>query len=294
MKFTGCGTALVTPFDENGSLDESALRNLVNDQIASGIDFLVPCGTTGESPTLSHEEHKRVIEIVIEQARGRISTVAGTGSNSTQEAIELTRHAKAAGAAGCLVVAPYYNKPTQRGLEAHFAAVADVGLPVIVYNIPGRTGVNILPGTMERIAEHPHVAGIKEATGNLEQVAEDIIRCGEKVSYLSGDDTLTLPMMSVGAHGVISVASNLVPGEVARLVRAAETCNYGLARQLHHRLFTLFQAMFVETNPGPIKAALAMVGRIKPEWRLPLVTPSEENLQKIRGELTRIGLFSKQ
>ena len=286
----GCGTALVTPFRTNLSIDEKALRQLVDRQIDASIDFLVPCGTTGESPTLSHKEHKRVVEIVIEQAAGRVPVIAGTGSNSTAEALDLTRHAKAAGATGCLVVSPYYNKPTQNGLLAHFNVIADVGLPVIIYNIPGRTGVNITPETMTKLTEHPNIVGIKEATGNLEQMTQDILLCGERATYLSGDDTLTVPLMSIGGHGVISVISNLVPRETTEMVHAALDGDWTRARETHLRLFPLCRAMFLETNPIPVKAAMAMSGLLEPAWRLPMTPPTKASAFTIEAQMRKAGL----
>ena len=290
---TGCGTALVTPFKKDGEVDERKVRELVHRQILGGIDFLVPCGTTGESPTLDHVEHHRVIDTVLEETAGRVPVIPGTGSNSTREAVELTRHALKAGASGCLVVGPYYNKPTQSGLLAHFNTIADVGLPVIVYNIPGRTGVNITPETMAKLAEHPNIVGIKEATGNIEQMTQDIVLCRENVKYLCGDDTLTLPFMSLGGHGVISVISNLVPQITIRMVHLALQGDWDSAREIHMQLFRLAKAMFVETNPGPIKAAMAMMGMIEPNWRLPMVIPTEASLLAIRKEIMRAGLDPK-
>jgi len=289
--FRGCGTALVTPFrSADYSVDETALRQLVDRQIVGGVDFLVPCGTTGESPTLSHDEHRRVIEIVIEQSAGRAPVVAGTGSNSTDEALELTSHAKKAGAKGCLVVSPYYNKPTQQGLYEHFTAIADIGLPMIVYNIPGRTGVNITPETMGRLTKHPNVIGIKEATGNLEQMTQDIVTCGPDVSYLSGDDTLTIPHMSVGGHGVISVISNLLPDATAEMIHAARNGRFHEARAMHLRMFPLCRAMFIETNPIPIKAAMALMGMLEPVWRRPMTPPAQATVAAIKAEMEKFGL----
>lgn len=290
LTFTGCGTALVTPFRTDSSIDEAAVRRLVDGQIDAGIDFLVPCGTTGESPTLTHEEHGRVIEITVKQAAGRVPVVAGTGSNSTSEALDLTRHACKVGADGCLVVAPYYNRPTQEGLRQHFFAIADVGLPVIVYNIPGRTGVNITPETMAQLAEHPNIIGIKEATGSLEQMTQDILVCGERASYLCGDDTLTIPHMSVGGHGVISVISNLVPSATAEMVHAARDRDWQKARTMHMRMFALCRAMFIETNPIPIKAAMAMMGMLEPVWRLPMTPPAQATSTTISAEMEKFGL----
>ncbi len=286
----GCGTAMVTPFSADLSLDEKALRQLVDRQIEAGIDFLVPCGTTGESPTLSHEEHRRVVEIVIEQAAGHVPVIAGTGSNSTAEALDLTQHAKTAGATGCLIVSPYYNKPMQNGLLAHFNAIADVGLPVIIYNIPGRTGVNITPETMAKLTEHPNIVGIKEATGNLEQMTQDILMCGNRATYFSGDDTLTIPLMSIGGHGVISVISNLIPRETTEMVHAALDGNWNRAREIHLRLFPLCRAMFLETNPIPVKAAMAMIDLLEPVWRLPMTPPAKATAVAIEMQMKQAGL----
>lgn len=291
-KFTGCGTALVTPFldDDEQSVDEAALRVMVDRQIKAGVDFLVPCGTTGESPTLEHPEHYRVIDIVIEQTAGRVPIMAGTGSNSEREAVSLTRHAMKAGAAACLVVTGYYNKPPQRGIIKLMRAVADVGLPTYVYNIPGRAVVNILPESMAELARHPNIAGIKEATGNLEQMTQDIILCEDQVSYLSGDDTITLPLMSVGGHGVISVVSNIIPGRIAALTQAAAAGNWDEARNIHLACFPLAKAMFCETNPIPIKWALAALGLCQPVWRSPMVPPTAAQEEIIRIEMKKAGL----
>jgi 4-hydroxy-tetrahydrodipicolinate synthase len=288
-RFSGSIVALVTPF-RDGKVDEGRLKDLVDWHVQSGTDAIVPCGTTGESPTLSHEEHKRVVEVVIQQAAGRVPVIAGTGANSTAEALDLTRHAKAAGADGCLVVVPYYNKPTQQGLFEHFTAVADVGLPVVMYNIPGRTGVNMLPETVARLAQHPQIVGMKEATGNLEQMTQDIVLCRDQLTYVSGDDTLTLPLMSVGGHGVISVVANIVPKEVADCCHAFLNGDWKRAQELHLRLFPLSQAMFYETNPIPVKTALALMGRIELEFRLPLCRMTEANLSKLKAALKNYGL----
>ena len=288
-RFSGSIVALVTPFT-NGAVDQRRLRDLVDWHVQSRTDGIVPCGTTGESPTLSHDEHKRVVEVVIQQAAGRVPVIAGTGANSTAEALDLTRHAKGAGADACLVVVPYYNKPTQQGLFEHFTAVADLGLPVIMYNIPGRTGVNMLPETVARLAQHPTIVGMKEATGNLEQMTQDIVLCGDQLVYLSGDDTLTLPLMSVGGHGVISVVANIVPKDTSDLCQAFLSGDWKRARELHLRLFPLSQAMFVETNPIPVKTALALMGRIEPEFRLPLCRLAEANLTKLKAALRSYGV----
>jgi 4-hydroxy-tetrahydrodipicolinate synthase len=289
--FQGSMVAVVTPF-KDGRVDEAKVRELVEFHIKNGTDVLVPCGTTGESPTLSHDEHRRVIELAIQTANKRIPVVAGTGSNSTAEAIDLTRYAKNAGADGALVVLPYYNKPTQQGLIAHCRAIADaVELPLILYNIPGRTGINMLPETLAVLADHPNIVGMKEATGNLEQMTHDIVLCGARLSFLSGDDTLTLPLMAVGGKGVISVVANIVPRDVADLTRAFLSGDWKRARELHLKLFPLCQAMFCETNPIPVKTAMALMGMIGGELRMPLCPMSEANLSKLKAALRAYGLI---
>jgi 4-hydroxy-tetrahydrodipicolinate synthase len=290
--FQGSLVALVTPF-RDGRLDEAKLRELVEFHVTHGTDGLVPCGTTGESPTLSHDEHKRVVEIVIEQARGRIPVVAGTGSNSTAEAIELTVHAARAGASGALLVSPYYNRPTQQGLYEHFRAVAEAApeLPLILYNIQSRTAVNIETETLARLAELPNIVGVKEASGSLDQMTQVIVTCGPDFTVLSGDDNLTLPLMAVGGRGVISVLANLLPREVADLTHAALDGDWKRARELHLRLYPLCKAMFIETNPIPVKEAMAMVGRIRAEWRLPLCPMSPANREKLRKVLAQAGVL---
>jgi 4-hydroxy-tetrahydrodipicolinate synthase len=289
--FQGSMVAVVTPF-KDGRVDEAKVRELVEFHIKNGTDVLVPCGTTGESPTLSHDEHRRVIELAIQAANKRIPVVAGTGSNSTAEAIDLTRFAKNAGADGALVVLPYYNKPTQQGLIAHCRAIADaVDLPLILYNIPGRTGINMLPETLAVLADHPNIVGMKEATGNLEQMTQDIVLCGAKLSFLSGDDTLTLPLMAVGGKGVISVVANIVPRDVADLTRAFLSGDWKRARELHLKLFPLCQAMFCETNPIPVKTAMALMGMIGGELRMPLCPMSEANLSKLKAAMRAYGLI---
>ena len=289
--FQGSMVAVVTPF-KDGRVDEAKVRELVEFHIKNGTDVLVPCGTTGESPTLSHDEHRRVIELAIQTANKRIPVVAGTGSNSTAEAIDLTRFAKNAGADGALVVLPYYNKPTQQGLIAHCRAIADaVELPLILYNIPGRTGINMLPETLAALADHPNIVGMKEATGNLEQMTHDIVLCGAKLSFLSGDDTLTLPLMAVGGKGVISVVANIVPRDVADLTRAFLSGDWKRARDIHLKLFPLCQAMFLETNPIPVKTAMALMGMIGGELRMPLCPMSEANLSKLKAAMRAYGLI---
>jgi 4-hydroxy-tetrahydrodipicolinate synthase len=289
--FQGSIVALVTPF-RNGLVDEAKMRELVEFHAAHGTDGIVPCGTTGESPTLSHEEHRRVIEIVVEAARKRVAVIAGTGSNSTHEAIELTRHAKAVGADGALVVNPYYNKPTQEGLYRHFRTIAEaVHIPVLVYNIQGRTAVNVETDTLARLARDcENIVGVKEASGSLDQMTQVILACGPEFTVLSGDDTLTLPLMAVGGRGVISVIANIVPKETAEMTHAALDGDWKRARELHLRLFPLSRAAFIETNPIPIKEAMAMAGMIEPEFRLPMCRMGDANRERLRGVLRQYGL----
>lgn len=281
MKFEGVYTALVTPFSKSEALDEQALKDLVEFQISEGITGLVPVGTTGESPTLDIEENVRVVEIVVEQANGRVPVIAGTGSNSTKEAIEMTKLAAEIGANASLQVSPYYNKPTSEGYYRHFAAVADaVDIPLIIYNIASRTGKNIDNETMLRIASIPAVSAVKEASGDLQQVMDLVARKPDSLDILSGDDNLTLPIVALGGMGVISVASNLIPKEMEELTKAAVAGKMKKARELHYRLLPLFQAIFLETNPIPIKAALAERGRIEEVYRLPMC-PMSKPLRKV-------------
>ena len=291
--FTGSYVALVTPF-RNGKVDETKLRELVEMHAANGTDGLVPCGTTGESPTLSHDEHKRVVEIVIEAARKRLKILAGTGSNSTSEAIELTKHAEKAGADGALVVNPYYNKPTQEGLYRHFRAVAEsVAIPIVLYNIQSRTAVNIETATMARLVKDvKNIRGVKEASGSLDQMSQVIAACGPSFSVLSGDDNVTLALMAVGGHGVISVIANLLPRETAEMVHAALEGDIKRARELHYRLFPMARAAFMETNPIPIKEAMAMAGMLEPEFRLPMCRMGEANRETLRGIVRQYGLVN--
>jgi 4-hydroxy-tetrahydrodipicolinate synthase len=286
--FEGVFTALVTPF-RDGEVDEPALRELVERQIAAGIDGLVPCGSTGEAATLSHAEHGRVVELVVEAARRRVPVLAGTGSNNTRESIELTRHAKRVGADGALLISPYYNKPTQEGIVAHYSAVArDCALPLFVYNIPGRTASNLLPATLARLADVEHIVGVKESCGDLAQVSEVIASCPESFSVLSGDDVLALPILAVGGRGVISTTSNVAPREMLELVRSFRGGDSPRALRMHQRLLPLFKALFVETNPIPVKAALALQGLLREELRLPLTRlsqPHRERLQVVMKEL---------
>lgn len=278
MKFHGSITALVTPF-KDGKIDEKALVGIVKNQIASGTDGLVPVGTTGESPTLSHEEHHRVIKIVVEAAAKRVPVIAGTGSNSTDEAISLTRFAKKAGAQGALLAAPYYNKPTQEGLYRHYEAVAkSVDLPIVLYNIPGRSVVNIAPETVARLSKIPNIVAIKEASGSMDQASHILSLCD--IDVLSGDDSLTLPLMALGAKGVISVLSNVLPKPVSEMVDAFFSGNHELARQIHYKIFPLCRAMFIETNPIPLKRTMKLLGLCGDEIRLPLC-PMQPHNEKI-------------
>ena len=289
--FEGVLTALVTPL-RDGEVDEEALRALVERQIEAGVDGLVPCGSTGESATLSHAEHRRVMEIVVQATRGRVPVVAGTGSNNTREAIELTQHAKQAGAEGALLISPYYNKPTQAGLVEHFAEIAkQTSFPLVVYNIPSRTASNILPTTLAQIARIPQLVGVKEASGDLGQVAEVIARCPEDFAVLAGDDVLTLPMLAIGGAGVISTCSNVAPGEVVNLVRAFRGGDVADARRTHYRLLALFDVLFCETNPIPLKAALGFMNLMREEIRLPLTPLSEPNRERLQVVLKELGLL---
>jgi 4-hydroxy-tetrahydrodipicolinate synthase len=290
-RFQGSFVAMVTPF-RNGRVDEAKLRGLVDFHVAHGTDGLIPCGTTGESPTLSHDEHKRVVEVVVEAARGRIPVVAGTGSNSTAEAIDLTKHAERAGAAGALVVNPYYNKPTQEGLYRHFRAVAEsAAIPILVYNIQSRTAVNVETATLERLVRDvKNVAGVKEASGSLDQMSQVIAACGPDFAVLSGDDTITLPLLAVGGHGVVSVIANIVPRETAEMVHAALDGDWKRARELHYKLFPIARAAFLETNPIPIKEAMAMAGMIEPEFRLPMCRMGDANRERLRAVLAQYAL----
>ena len=289
--FSGSLVAIVTPF-KNGTFDETAYRELIEFQIANGTHGIVPCGTTGESATLSHEEHERVVAFTVEVVNRRVPVIAGTGSNATDEAIAFTAHAKRAGADGALLITPYYNKPTQEGLYQHYAAVAQaVDLPLILYNIPGRTSVNMTPATIARIAKLPNAVGIKEGSGSLGQVSEIIHQCGDDLTVLSGDDPLTLPMMALGAKGVITVTANVAPKDMAALVTAALAGNFAEARASHFKLASLFSALFYETNPIPVKEALAMMNKIEPEFRLPLTPLSSDNRERLQQVMKDTGLI---
>jgi len=289
--FKGSICAIVTPF-RNGKVDEGRLKELIEFQIANGTDGIVPCGTTGESATLSYEEHYRVIDFTIQVVDKRIPVIAGTGSNSTAESISLTKHAKASGADGALLITPYYNRPTQRGLVAHFRAVAEaVQIPMVIYNVPARTGVNMLPETIAELKDIPHMVGVKEASGSLQQITELITLCGDQISVLSGDDFIVMPILSVGGKGVISVVANVAPSLMASLVDAFEAGEFTRASQIQRDIFPLCQAMFLETNPIPVKTALALMGKMDGELRLPLVGMAEGNLKKLKEILAKYKLI---
>ncbi len=289
--FRGSMVALVTPF-RNGKVDEKALKDLVEFHVANGTSALVPCGTTGESATISYDEHDRVIELVVQYARGRIPVIAGTGSNSTAEAIMMTSHARKAGADASLQVSPYYNRPTQRGLYLHFKAIAEaVDIPIILYNIASRTGVNIEPETVAQLAQIKNIVGIKEASGNLDQMSKIVTMCPREFALISGDDSLTLPILSIGGTGVISVVANIVPKDVARMVECFDKGAITDAKALHYKLFGLVKAMFIETNPIPVKAAMGLMGMMDPELRLPLAPLSDENAAKLKKSMKEYGLI---
>ena len=288
--FQGSFVALVTPF-KNGKIDEDALKNLIEFQVANGTNGIVPCGTTGEAATLSIEEHNQVIDIAVGTVNGRIPVIAGTGSNSTKEAIKMTIHAKETGANAALLITPYYNKPTQEGLYQHFKKIAgDVDIPIIVYNVPGRTSVNMLPATTARLSEIKNIVGIKEASGSLQQVSETIKLCGENFSVISGDDANTLPIMSVGGKGVISVTANIAPDKIAALCKTCLDGNFSEARKLHYELLDLNIGMFIETSPGPVKTALSLMGKVTDEVRLPLAPMNNANLSTLKSLLKKSGL----
>jgi 4-hydroxy-tetrahydrodipicolinate synthase len=292
---TGCGTALVTPFTAAGDLDLPALRRLVGRQVDEGIHFLVACGTTGESPTLSPRERRRVVDTVLDEAAGRVPVVAGAGGYDTREVVEAARDAHAAGAAALLSVTPYYNRPTPEGLHRHYAVVAAATpLPLVVYNVPGRTGCNVEPATLARLATIPNVVAVKEASGNMTQICEVCLRVPPGFIVLSGDDAMTLPAMAVGARGVISVASNEVPGQMSRMVEAAEQGDFAAARALHTRLLPLMLVNFAESSPGPVKAALAMMGAIEEHYRLPMVPVRPETRERVAAVLRELSLLPEE
>ncbi|HWR52053.1 MAG TPA: 4-hydroxy-tetrahydrodipicolinate synthase [Bryobacteraceae bacterium] len=291
--FKGCGTALVTPFRQDGSLDEAALRRLVRRQIEAGINFLVPCGTTGENPTLTREEHLRVVEVTVSEAKpAGVPVLAGAGGYNTAEVVELARECERSGADGLLSVTPYYNKPTPEGLYQHYKAIASkTSLPIIVYNVPGRTGLNVEPATLKRLAEIDSVAGVKEASGNINQMGAIRATLPERFSVLSGDDSLAVPLLALGGHGLISVASNEIPAEMTRLVQAGLAGDFDAARAIHYRFLPLMDVNFVESNPIPVKAAMGLMGVLEPVWRLPMVPPKPATLAKIEAVLSSLGLL---
>jgi 4-hydroxy-tetrahydrodipicolinate synthase len=295
MKLRGCGTALVTPFKLDGSLDEAALRELVRWQVESGIDFLVPCGTTGETPTLSHEEWLRVVDLTIETAAGRVPIMAGATSNNTREAVAKAKEISARpGVDYVLTATPYYNKPAQEGVYQHFKAIAEASAkPLVLYNIAGRTGTNIETSTLLRLAEIPNIAGVKEASGNISQIAEVCATVPEDFLVFSGDDAVTLAVIGLGGVGIISVVSNEIPGEMARLTQAALANDWNTARLLFRKYLPLMQANFIESNPGPAKAVLAMMGRVEEVYRLPLVPMKKENRARLEKVAAEVGLLQQ-
>ncbi len=291
--FTGCGTALVTPFRSDLSLDEQTLKGLLRRQIDAGIDFLCPCGTTGESPTLTHEDHLRVVEITVEEARGRVPVLAGAGGYDTEHVIRLTKELEAIGASGILSVTPYYNKPTQEGLYQHYRAIAEsTNLPIILYSVQGRTAVNIEPATLMRLAEIPNIIGVKEASGSISQMASILGRIDPSFLVLSGDDAVALPLIALGGRGVISVISNEIPAEFAELTHAALEGDFARARKIQRRFQPLMEVNFIETSPGPVKFAMARMGLLEPVWRLPMVQPQSGAQKQIEDVLESLALLS--
>jgi 4-hydroxy-tetrahydrodipicolinate synthase len=294
MQFTGCGTALVTPFQPDFSLDEAAMRKLVQRQIRSGVDFLVPCGTTGENPTLTLREHLRVVEITLQESAGRVPVLAGAGGYNTQEVIEIASELESLGADGLLSVTPYYNKPTQEGLYQHYRAIArSTRLPIVLYNVPGRCGTNLEPPTVKRLAEIENIVGIKEASGNISQMAALANAVPDDFVILSGDDAIALPLFALGGRGVISVASNEIPAEMAQLCRHGLRGEFEQARAIHRRFLPLMEINFIESNPIPVKAALALMGLLEPVWRLPIVAPRVENRMRIHAVLDSLELVER-
>ena len=290
-RFQGCGTALVTPFRRDATLDEAAFRRLVRRQVDAGIHFLVPCGTTGENPTLTRREHLRVVEITLDEAGGKVPVLAGAGGYNTEEVIELAREIEALGAAGLLSVTPYYNKPTPEGLYQHYKAIAAATrLPIVVYNVPGRTGSNVDPATLARLASIDNIVGVKEASGNISQMANLFSVLPDSFAVLSGDDSITLPLMALGGRGVISVASNEIPAEMSRLAALCLQGDFAGARAIHRRYLPLMEINFIESNPGPVKAALALMGLVEPVYRLPMVPPQPASQAKIEKVLQSLGL----
>ncbi len=293
--FTGCGTALVTPFARDFTVDEETLRRLIRRQIEGGIDFLVPCGTTGESPTLNRTEHLRVVEITVEEARGKVPVLGGAGGYNTAEVIELAEELAQIGVDGILSVTPYYNKPTQEGLYQHYHAIAsNISLPIIVYSVQSRTGVNVEPATLARLATIQGIAGVKEASGNISQMASIIQMVPPEFLVLSGDDAITLPLIALGGRGLISVASNEIPSEMTQLVRFCLDGDFAAARALQRQYLPLMDVNFVESNPIPVKAALGLMGLLDPVYRLPMVPPKPESLERIKGVLAELGMLAKR
>ncbi len=290
--FTGVGTALVTPFTKNGDLDEAAVRRLGRRQIDGGVHFLCPCGTTGENPTLTDAERLRSVEILVDEANGAVPILAGAGGYDTKEVIHIAREMARRGASGFLSVTPYYNKPTQEGLYQHYRAFAEsTSLPIVVYNVPGRTGVNVEVATLARLAEIPNIVGVKEASGNVSQMCEVCRAVPADFIVLSGDDALTLPLMAVGGHGIVSVASNEIPADMVRMVEAAERNDFAAARAIHARIMPLLSVNFIESNPQPVKAAMAAMGLVEEIYRLPMVSPKAESKEKINTVLKELGLL---
>jgi len=293
--FTGCGTAMVTPFNEDLSLDEVTLRKLIRRQIEAGIDFLVPCGTTGESPTLTHEEHLRVVEITVQESKGKVPVVAGAGGYNTAEVIALARDIEKLGVDGLLSVTPYYNKPTQEGLYQHYKAIAAATkLPVIVYNVQGRTGVNVETATLKRLSEFENIVAVKEASGSITQMSAVASQLPDNFVMLSGDDAITLPLIALGGKGVISVVSNEIPAEMSQLAKLANAGDFAGARALHRKFLPLMDINFVESNPQPVKAAMALMGLLKPVFRLPMIAPQPQNLAKIEAVLASLNLLENR
>jgi 4-hydroxy-tetrahydrodipicolinate synthase len=290
--FKGSMVAIITPFNSKGKFDEEKYRELIEFQIENGTDVIVPCGTTGESATLDYKEHDRVIKACIKQVNKRVPVLAGTGSNSTDEAIELSLHAKKMGADGVLLVSPYYNKPSQEGLYLHYKAIAEsVDLPQVLYNVPGRTGMNMAAETTIRLAEFPNIAAIKEASGSVTQASEILAKAGDKIDVLSGDDFLTLPLMVCGAKGVISVTANIMPAEVKAMVTAANEGRWEDARRMHLEMLDIHNAMFIESNPVPVKTAVSLMGKCEPDVRLPLAPLMPGSLEKLKGVMKRYDLI---
>ncbi len=291
--FTGCGTALVTPFQRDLSLDEATLRKLVRRQIQAGINFLVPCGTTGENPTLTRAEHLRIVEITVEEAKGKVPVLAGAGGYNTQEVIELAREVERLGAAGILSVTPYYNKPTQEGVYQHFKAIAEaIRIPIVVYSVQSRTGVNVEPATLARLAQIQNIVGVKEASGNIAQMASVIQQVPDSFAVLSGDDAIMLPLIALGGRGVISVVSNEIPAEMTELARLCLSGDFAAARKLQRKYLPLMEINFIESNPIPVKAAMGLMGLLAPVYRLPMCPPKPDSLAKIEKVLDSAGLLA--